>query len=34
MMAFMTGRVRVGGDVALAQRLVKLFDQEKLSALG
>jgi len=34
MMAFMTGRIRVGGDVALAQRLVKLFDQEKLSALG
>jgi putative sterol carrier protein len=30
-MAFMTGRVRVAGDVALAQRLVKLFDQEKLS---
>ncbi len=34
MMAFMTGRIRIGGDVALAQRLVKLFDQEKLSALG
>ena len=34
MMAFMTGRLKVGGDVALAQRLVKLFDQEKLSRLG
>jgi len=34
MMAFMTGRLKVGGDVALAQRLVKFFDQEKLAQLG
>lgn len=33
MMAFMTGRLRVGGDVALAQRLVKLFDQEAVESL-
>ena len=34
MMAFMTGRIRVGGDMALAQRLVKFFDQDKLSSLA
>jgi putative sterol carrier protein len=32
-MAFMTGRIRVGGDLGLAQRLLSLFDREKLSAL-
>lgn len=34
MMAFMTGRLRVTGDVALAQRLVSLFDQERLRSLA
>lgn len=34
MMAFMTGRLRVTGDVALAQRLVSLFDQEQLRSLA
>lgn len=34
MMAFMTGRLRVGGDVELAQRLVGLFDQEALTSLA
>ncbi len=31
MMAFMSGRVRVSGDMALAQRLVGMFDQDKLA---
>jgi putative sterol carrier protein len=34
MMAFMTGRIRVGGDMQLAQRLVKFFDQDKLASLA
>lgn len=34
MVAFMTGRLRVTGDVGLAQRLVTLFDQEALRSLG
>ncbi len=34
MTAFMSGRLRVGGDVALAQRLVGFFDQEKLMSLA
>jgi putative sterol carrier protein len=32
-MAFMTGRIRVGGDLDLAQRLLALFDRDKLGAL-
>jgi putative sterol carrier protein len=34
MNAFMSGRLRIGGDVALAQRLVGLFDQEMLTSLA
>lgn len=34
MVAFMTGRLRITGDVGLAQRLVTLFDQEGLRSLG
>jgi putative sterol carrier protein len=34
MMAFMSGRLRVGGDVELAQRLVGFFDQETLTSLA
>jgi putative sterol carrier protein len=34
MTAFMSGRLRVGGDVALAQRLVGFFDQEKLMSFA
>ncbi len=34
MMAFMTGRIRLDGDMSLAQRLVKFFDQEKLRSLA
>ncbi len=34
MMAFMTGRIRVAGDMTLAQRLVKFFDQDKLRSLA
>lgn len=33
MTAFMSGRLRVGGDVALAQRLVGFFDADALRAL-
>jgi putative sterol carrier protein len=33
MTAFMTGRLQVGGDVALAQRLVGFFDQDALTSL-
>lgn len=34
MMAFMSGRLKVGGDIALAQRLVGFFDQEALTSLA
>ena len=34
MTAFMTGRVKVEGDMMLAQRLVGFVDQEKMSALA
>jgi putative sterol carrier protein len=34
MVAYMTGRIKVSGDVNLAQRLVSLFDQEALRSLG
>ncbi len=33
-LAFLTGRIRMEGDVRLAQRLVDLVDQERLRALG
>jgi putative sterol carrier protein len=33
-LAFMTGRMRMQGDVRLAQRLVDLVDQERMRALG
>lgn len=33
-MAFMTGRIRMQGDVRLAQRLVTLVDQAKLASLA
>jgi putative sterol carrier protein len=32
--AFMSGRLRVGGDLELAQRLVGFFDQETLTSLA
>ncbi len=34
MTAFMTGRVKIEGDMMLAQRLVGFVDQEKMSALA
>ena len=34
MTAFMTGRVKVEGDMALAQRLVSLVDRDKLASTG
>ncbi|MEX2502028.1 MAG: SCP2 sterol-binding domain-containing protein [Trueperaceae bacterium] len=34
MRAFMTGRVRVRGNVALAQRLASLVDRDRLAALS
>lgn len=33
-LAFMTGRLKMKGDVRLAQRLVELVDQERMRALG
>ncbi len=33
-LAFMTGRLRMQGDVRLAQQLVDLVDQERMRALG
>ena len=33
-MAFLTGRLRMQGDVRLAQTLVDLVDQDRLRALG
>lgn len=33
-MAFMTGRIKMQGDVRLAQRLVELVDQDKLASLA
>ncbi len=33
-MAFMTGRIKMRGDVRLAQRLVELVDQDKLASLA
>lgn len=33
-LAFMTGRLRMQGDVRLAQQLVDLVDQDRLRALG
>ncbi len=32
--AFMTGRIKMRGDVRLAQRLVELVDQDKLASLA
>lgn len=32
MTAFMTGRLKVRGDIGLAQRLIKSIDRDKLSA--
>ena len=32
--AFMTGKLKVNGDVMLAQRLVSSVDREKVAALG
>ncbi|CAN5661197.1 hypothetical protein BH23DEI1_BH23DEI1_22790 [soil metagenome] len=32
MTAFMSGRLKVGGDIALAQRLVGFFDQEAMTS--
>lgn len=34
MTAFMTGRVKVEGDMTLAQRLVSLVDRDKLTTTG
>lgn len=34
MMAFMSGRVRVRGDMNLAQRLVGLIDRERLAEIA
>ena len=34
MMAFMTGRLKVKGDMTLAQNLVALVDRERLKELG
>ena len=34
MVAYMTGRIKVTGDLMLAQRLVSLFDQDSLRSLG
>ena len=33
-LAFMTGRLRMQGDVRLAQQLVDLVDQDRMRALG
>lgn len=34
MTAFMTGKIKVSGDMTLAQRLVAFVDRERLKALG
>lgn len=34
MTAFMTGKIRVSGDMTLAQQLVAFVDRERLEALG